>query len=64
MKPPKLPISGVLPLNSYLNVLVKLYNICGYKILTRFCFKGVNKLRELLKKRGRRRIQDPVKRLG
>ena len=56
--------SPKMPLDSCLSVLVKLYNICGYKILTRFCFKGVNKLREFLKKRGRRHIQDPVKRLG
>ena len=67
MKLPKLPKSAIppkTPLDSCLSVLVKLYKICGYKILTGFCFKGVNKLREFLKKRGRRRIQDPVKRLG
>ena len=51
------------PLDSCISVLVKLYNIFGYKILTVFCFRGVNKLREFLKKRGRRHIQGLVKRL-
>ena len=50
-------------MDSCISVLVKLYNIFGYKILTGFCFRGVNKLREFLKKRGRRHIQDLVKRL-
>ena len=53
-----------MPLDSYLSVLVKLCNICGYKTLKEFCFKGVNKLGEFLKERGRKRNQDPVKRLG
>ena len=52
------------PLDSCISVLLKLYNIFGYTILTGFCFWGVNKLREFLKKRGRRHIQDLVKRLG
>ena len=51
------------PLDSCISVLVKLYNIFGYKILTGFCFRRVNKLREFLKKRGRRHIQGLVKRL-
>ena len=49
------------PLDSCLSVLLKLYNVCGYKTLTRFFFRGVNKLRKFLKKRGQRHIQDPVK---
>ena len=52
------------PLDSCISVLLKLCNIFGYTILTGYCFRGVNKLREFLKKRGRRHIQDPVKRLG
>ena len=52
------------PLDSCLSVLVKLYNICGYKILTGFCFKVVNKLKQLVKKRRRRRVQDSIRRLG
>ena len=52
------------PLDSWISVFVKLCNIFGYKILTGFCFTGVNKLREFLKKRGRRHIHDLVKRLG
>ena len=45
--------------------MVKLYNICGYKILTRSYFKGVNKLIEFLKKKvGGVFIEDTVKRLG
>ena len=51
-------------LHSWLSVLVKLYNIFGYKILTGFFFKDVNKLKEFSKKIGRRRIQEPVKRVG
>ena len=35
-----------------LSVLVKFYSICGYKILTGFFFKGVNKSKKLLKKKG------------
>ena len=52
------------PLNSCLRVLLKIDNICGYKILTGFCFKGVNKFKKFLKKRGQKRIHDPVKCLG
>ena len=52
------------PLDSCISVLLKLCNIFGYTILTGYCFRGVNKLREFLKKRGRRHIQDLVKRLG
>ena len=52
------------PLDCCISVFVEHYNIFGYKILTGFCFRGVNKLREFLKKRGRRHIQDLVKRLG
>ena len=66
MKLPKLSKSVIpskTPLDRYLSVLVKLCNICGYKILTGFCFKDANKLREFLKKKGRRHIQDLVKRL-
>ena len=44
------------PLDSCISVLVKLNNIFGYKVLTGFCFWGVSKLREFLKKRGRRHI--------
>ena len=31
--------SSKTPLDSYLSVLIQLYNICEYKILTGFCFK-------------------------
>ena len=41
------------PLDSCLSVLLKLYNSCGYRILTGFCFKGIKKLRKFLNKRGR-----------
>ena len=51
------------PLDCCISVFVEHYNIFGYKILTGFCFRGVNKLREFLKKRGRRHIQGLVKRL-
>ena len=42
MKPPKLSKSFIppkTPMHSCLSVLVKLYNICGYKIRRGFCFK-------------------------
>ena len=65
IKLPRLPKSVIPPgpSSSCLSVLVRLYNICGNKILTGFCFKRLNKLREFLKKRVLRCIQDPVKRL-
>ena len=53
-----------MPLDSCIRVLVKLCNFFGYKILAGFCFRSVNRLREFLKKRGRRHIQDLAKRLG
>ena len=40
------------------SILLKLYNVLGYKTLTWFCFKDVNKF---FKKRSQRRIKDPVK---
>ena len=40
-------------------IFYPLYNICGFKILIGYCFKDV-----IIKERGRKRIQDPVKRLG
>ena len=66
MKLPKLSKSVIpskTPLDRYLSVLVKLWNICGYKILTGFFFKDANRLREFLKKKGQRHIKDLVKRL-
>ena len=60
----KIHHSAKTPLDSWISVFVKLCNIFGYKILTGFYFRGVNKLREFLKKRVMRHIHDQVKRLG
>ena len=34
-----------------LSVLVKFYSICGYKILTAFFFKGVNKFKKIVEEK-------------